>query len=185
MPPSKFVDLAIRNAESLVLVECKSLRSSLALATQADDDSIHSMVNRLADALAKCMEHAESIAKGEWREEGLESQSCICVIATYGKLFAANSPFVRPAVLRDERFVGKKLLPWVVLSLEDFDAAASLVDSGRTWWEVVSILCSDETAFDPLARHFQRELHKNATSKFSLDRGRQMWDELVLENADR
>lgn len=161
-PPSKFVDIAICDAELSVLVECKSHRSSFALATQADDSSVQDMVKRIASALAKCMEHAESIAKGEWREEGLLSQNCVCVIVTYGKLYTANSPFVRSAVLRDTRFAGKKPPPWVVLSVEDFDAAASLVDAGKTWREVASTLCSDETAFDPLSRHFKRELRKTA-----------------------
>ena len=49
----------------------------------------------------------------------------------------------------------------------------------------MSTLCSDDSVFDSLVRHYGEELCAHATSKFNSSRGKRLWDSLLREKASK
>ncbi len=176
--PSKNADQAYIGSSETVLLECKSLRPSLELTTYASDASVAEMVRRLAGAVCQLSLHGQSIRDGRWIAFGLQPANYLGVVVTYGKLYTANSPFVRKEIEKRLLAEGVTPIPFVVLSLDELDGVVSLVERGNLLDDVIRKLCSDENAFNPLMRFFKEELVENATSRFAKDKGRELLENI-------
>ncbi|MBL8827046.1 MAG: hypothetical protein JNM18_08665, partial [Planctomycetaceae bacterium] len=153
----KISDWVIRCNNANVLVECKSMRASLELRQTGSDASIHSVNNRIADAVTQLSVHAASIMGGDWESEGIARLDCVGIIVTYGKLFSPNAPFSRDRIKEMLSARGIQMIPYVTLSLEDFDSVIHLVETGHSLSSLVATLSSANNVFAPL-RPFRAEL---------------------------
>ncbi len=157
-----------------VIVECKSLRASLELTTYGSDDSVKATSVRIASALDQLASHDEAIQRGQWIVHGLPIKPSVGLIVTYGRLQTINGTFMRNRIKRELAALGLKSMPYVVLSLEEFDMAIRLVELGHRFDGVVTSLAAKES-FEPLAL-FADELESEALSSFTHSKGREFMD---------
>ncbi len=153
-----------------VLIECKSLRPSLELATYGSDESVDATIRRIGSALEQLHHHDRSILQGQWQAHGLVAKPAVCVVVTYGRIQTINGPFVRRRIREELASKGLEILPFVVLSLEELDMALWLVELGRRFDDVISSLASSDDSFEPLAK-FAEELRTRAVSAFTKEKG--------------
>lgn len=171
-PPSKNADHAVNCGDLTVLVECKSMRPSLQLATYGSDESVGDMASRIASAIKQLSEHAKSIQAGAWQSVGLDPTRCLAVLATFGQNYMANSCFTRRRVLELLKSTGSIPIPWVVLSLTELDALVSLVERGHKLESIAQSICSDDESEQSLYACFKHELREDAISNFAKAKGR-------------
>lgn len=183
-PPSQNADRAYRGQDCTVLIECKSLRPSLNLTAGGDIDAVQDVGRRVASAVKQLSRHGESIGKGDWTALGLPPDRCVGVVVTLGTIYTANGPFFRQRVRQILAEDGIEPMPYVVLSLEEYDAALSLVTEARPVDRIMAQLTADENSFHPLTRFYETELRINAISPYCKSLGRQFLREIIPGRSD-
>lgn len=166
----KIGDWAYIGEDSTVLLECKSLRPTVELTTFGTDDSLAKVINRVASAIKQLIGHAASINDGKWEKLGLCARRIIGVVVTYGKFFTINGPFARKQIHKILKDEGLDPIPFVVLSIEEFDSVVRLVELGNSFDAVINRCATDENSFDPLFK-FRAELKECAVSSSTFARG--------------
>lgn len=183
-PPSQNADRAYQGRDCTVLIECKSLRPSLNLTVGGDAIAIQDVARRVASAVRQLTRHSESIGRGQWTTLGLPPNRCVGVVVTFGTIYTANGPFFRQRVRQILAEEGIEPMPYVVLSLAEFDAALSLVTEARPVDQVMAQLTADENSFHPLTRFYENELRVNAISPYCKELGLQFLRELTPGRCD-
>lgn len=160
-----------------VLIECKSLRPSLALTQFGSESGVKDFVCRVAKALKQLTGHNDSIQKGGWLDAHISPQPPIGVLVTYGRLQTVNAPFVRRQIVKELGNAAVEF-PFVVLSLEEFDVAIRLVECGHPLDEVMLTLAMQKDRFDVL-QHYRSELAERALSAATYRRAKGFLDTLT------
>ena len=133
-----------------VLLECKSMRSSMNLKVYGTKVDVEEVYRRIAEALEQVSDQASEITANEHNCFGIPRRPCIGVIVTFGKVYAATSPFGKDQIIGKVRMKGKDPIPYVVLSAEEFDSVISLVEAGSEFGDIVSKMCETHDSFGPL-----------------------------------
>lgn len=163
-----------------VLVECKSLRPTLELTTYGSDDSVKATVGRIASALEQLVRHDMTIQLGQWQPHGLPVKPAVGVVVTYGRIQTINGPFVRRRIKQVLADKGLKPIPFIVLSLAEFDMAIRLVELGHPFDDVIESLAKNEDSFEPLAK-YAVELKIDALSSFTHTKGKAFLNSIIPE----
>lgn len=130
-------DWALKGSAHTVLFECKSLRPSLLLRQYGSQAEIDKLRERVVEGLEQLLLQAQAIQQGAWSDEGLPPAPVVCVLVSYGRFYAVNLPFFRDRVRRQLVERGLPDLPFVVMPVEDFDAAIRLAELGVPLDEVL------------------------------------------------
>lgn len=170
----KHADWAYEGEAVTVLIECKTMRPTLELLTTGSDEAFDKVVDRLGQAVSQLSQHSHDIAAGRWLPS-LRAQKCIGIIVTYGRFFTANHPNVRRRIRTTLSSKGDEPLSYVVLSLEELDSLAKLVETGHRLEDVVDDLARDDTT--NRLRSYDA-LHTDAVSSFTRQRTMRFIDQL-------
>lgn len=174
----KLGDWAYIGDSCTVLLECKSLRPSIALTTYGSDRSLVDLNGRVAAALEQLIGHSQGIHDGKWEQFGLSIAPTVGVIVTYGKFFTVNGPFSRKRIRKAISDKNLATIPFVVLSLDELDTVIRLVETGHSFDTLIQSLASDEDSFDPLHKHHE-ELRERAVSSFTYSKGKEFMEHVV------
>ncbi|NQV27792.1 MAG: hypothetical protein HQ518_25870 [Rhodopirellula sp.] len=159
-----------------VLLECKSMRPSIELATYGSESSTEEVTKRVFSAIKQLIQHSTGINRGEWEEYGLPRAPTTGVVVTYGKFFTVNGPFTRQRINRLLADAKLTPIPFVVLSIEELDSVVRLVESGHSFDSLVISLASDDS-FNPLHK-FKDELDERCVSSFAFEKGNAFMDDI-------
>lgn len=129
--PSKNADHAILGDASIVLIECKALRPNPKLLMMGDPKEADSLAQRVADAVCQLTRHAEAIRSGKWSSYGLPVRDCYGIVVTYGCIPTVNGLLFRSRVGDLLAKGGCAPLPYLVLSISEFDSFLRLVELGN------------------------------------------------------
>jgi len=168
-PPSKNADHAILGDTATVLVECKALRPSTKLLMMSDPADIDDLVARVAAAVRQLTQHARAVRAGKWTSFGLAARDCYGVVVTYGCIPTGNGMLFRGKV-RD--LLSKECcahLPYLLLSLTEFDSFLRLAELGYAPDAVIATLTTNDDCGFPGS--FQSALSSDAISIATRKRG--------------
>lgn len=143
-------DWAVTGSKYTVLFECKSVRPSLALRQYGSQEAIDDIRRRMVEGLVQLMTHARDVEKGLWTQEGLDPRPCVCVLISYGRFYTSNLPSFRRRIERDLLAEGVALLPYVILSVEEFDRAIRLSELGQALDEILYSVSQCPDSYDVL-----------------------------------
>jgi len=167
--PSKNADHAILGETATVLIECKALRPSTKLLMMGDPEETDKLVERVAGAVCQLTEHAAAIGSGKWASLGLPVRDCYGIVVTYGCIPTVNGLLFRGKVHDLLAKDGYDHLPYMVLSLSEFDSFLRLLELGRTLDAVVTALTANANGGFP--GPFQSALSTDAISAATRKRG--------------
>lgn len=146
----KHCDWAYKGESFTVLIECKSLRPSTRLATFGSDVSVQEIIQRIAGAVEQVSSHSAGINRGEWEPHGLVASPAVGLIVTFGKVYAANGQFIRQRIRDTVLLNGLEVIPFAVVSIEEFDAIVRLVELGHEFDKLIQEISSGDGSFDPI-----------------------------------
>ena len=169
-------DWAYVGESCTVLLECKSMRPSIELATYGSESSIEELTKRVFSAIKQLIQHSVGINRGEWEQYGLPRAPTTAVVVTYGKFFTVNGPFTRQRINRLLADAKLTPIPFIVLSIEELDSVVRLVESGHSFDSLVITLASEES-FNPLHK-FKDELEEHCVSSFAFEKGNAFLDRI-------
>jgi len=168
-PPSKNADHALLGDTSTVLVECKALRPSTKLLRMGNLTDTDALVARVAAAIRQLTEHSKAIQTGKWAPLGLLARNCYGVVVTYERIPSSNGlPFRRKVhdLLNQD---GCTHLPYLLLSISEFDTLLRLVERGNAPDAIMAKLTADNNGGFPGS--FQSTLATDAISLVTRKRG--------------
>jgi hypothetical protein len=177
----KLSDRAYLGDNLTVLIECKSRRPSLELTTYGNEESIASLANGIAEAVAQLVRHSQDINEGRWDCFGRHKRPTVGVVVTYGKFFTVNGPWARKRIRQILKHKGLQPIQYVVLSFVEWDMVMRLVELGHSLDTLIESLAKDENSFDPLHRYYSEELKECAVSASTLRRGKEFMDGIVTD----
>lgn len=163
----KRADHALIGDAATILIECKAFKPTRDLLMTGDSVLTDTLVGRVADAIGQLTEHACDIRDGKWASLGLTARACFGIIVIHGEIPTANGGLFRDMVLRALPRTGQMPLPYMLLSLSEFDSFLRLVELGHAPDVVIAALTESiervfpgiyETAIasDPLSRATRR-----------------------------
>lgn len=168
-PPSKNADHAILGDTATVLVECKALRPSTKLLMMGAPADTDALVARVAAAVRQLTQHAQAIRSGKWAPLGLAARDCYGVVVTYGGIPSANGLLFRGKVRDLLNKEGCIPLPYLLLSVSEFDSFLCLAERGNDPDAVMATLTANDNGGFPGS--FQLALSTDAISKATRKRG--------------
>ena len=177
----KVADWVYRGGTHTILFECKSLRPSLELVTYGSDASTADTRRRIVEALVQLIRHNDSIQSGKWTSPILTPRPVVGVVVTYGRIYGANGPFMRPRIAQDLAAKNLTPIPYIVLSVEELDHVIRLVELGHQLDTVLHNFATGEPSFDLIQRYASSFMDQQGPrmSAFSFQRGQQFMDGLT------
>lgn len=159
---SKKADHAILGDGATILIECKALRPSTKLLMFGDPTEAAALVARVAAAVRQLTEHAEAIRSGKWAALGLSARDCYGIVVTYGYIPTANGLLFRGKVRDRLASDGRAHLPYLVVSISEFDSFLRLAELGNGLDAVMATLTANDNGGFP--GPFQSALSTDAIS---------------------
>lgn len=167
--PSKNADHAILGDAAVVLIECKALRPNPKLLMMGDPTETDALAQRVADAVCQLTRHAEAIRAGKWVSLGLPVRDCYGIVVTYGCIPTVNGLLFRGKVRDLLAKDGCAHLPYLVLSISEFDSFLRLAELGNGPDAVMAALTANNNGGFPGS--FQSALSTDAISSATRRRG--------------
>ncbi|MGE3108099.1 MAG: hypothetical protein AB7G11_14205 [Phycisphaerales bacterium] len=166
---SKKADHAILGDVATVLIECKALRPSMKLLMMGDPADTDTLVARVAAAVRQLTDHAEAIRAGKWAGLGLSARDCYGIVVTYGCIPTGNGLLFRGKVRDLLAKDGCAHLPYLILSISEFDSFLRLAELGNGPDAVMAALTANDNGGFPGS--FQSALSTDAISSATRRRG--------------
>ncbi|MEQ9094799.1 MAG: hypothetical protein RIE32_00895 [Phycisphaerales bacterium] len=146
---TKSADVIVTGPGCHALIECKALQASKRLLSLGRKKDVDYIAERLAGAMEQVCQHAASIGRGEWAAYGIPAKPCVGIVVSFGQVLGVQGTLLRDRVAK--RLAEKKCtpIPYLLLSVNEFDTLLRLAERRFDLAKVVRTLSEEEDGMFP------------------------------------